>query len=178
MGLEKDYQKHFTDLEQGFGKRVDLDKDYWYRYAKSDQDHLIEAVDPKTGDTVFKATYDRIGTFDTYSGIWRWGWAHAHIDKELQQESLKVKQIAEEIENNYESIDRKEADLYHYYSSNGYFYVSKNDVPSIIEMALSKMDAEWFIAIRTGIDDEPSAKEKKLTTVEYLSVKKLVQIGS
>lgn len=178
--LSESYQKSFENKEREIKKKLDLDRDYKYRFITIGSDHVIEAHDAKTKKPVFRAVYDRIGIFDTYSGIWRWAWCDAMANKEVQTKSLRVKELAREIEKEYEEKYQKhkqEADKYHFYSHRGYFYTTKNVVPEIIAMAIDRMESEWFISIRTGIDDRMGDAKDKVSTIEFISIRRLIQIS-
>lgn len=172
--LREQFRGEFSEKEKQFEKKIDPNKEYRYQYTQVDNEFVIEAYNGK--QIVYRAIYDRIGTFDLYSGVWRWAWCNSMIDKTLAEKSKKVKEFAQKIEKNYSKYDFKEADRYHFYSDNGYFYISKDNIPELIEMSISMMDSQWFIAIRLGIDDSIKADSKqKVTAIDYLSIKRIIQ---
>lgn len=170
------FHDQFLKKEKEFGKKIDLNKEYRYQYSQIDGEFIIEAYNGK--QIVYRAIYDRIGTFDTYAGIWRWAWCNSMIDRKVAEESKKIKMLASKIEDDYQKYDPKDADKYHFYSENGYFYIAQNTVPELIEMAISMMDSLWFIAIRQGVDDvlKPS-KDHKVSAIDYLSIRKIIQLS-
>lgn len=177
VGLKKQFEESFKEKEKKISKKINLKHDYLFQYSTTEQNNILEIFDHETKKIVMRVSYHKIGTFDTFSGVWRWGWGTEMINFKLAELSKKVKLLGQEIEKNYKKYQSEEADLYHFYTTNGYFYTSQSRIPDIIAMAMDKMEVDWFFSIRSGVDDVIDGKvSTEPIVIDYLALDKVLQI--
>jgi hypothetical protein len=175
--LKKQFEESFKSKEKIISKKINLKDDYLFQYSTTEQNNILEIFDQKTKKLAMRVSYHNIGTFDTFSGVWRWGWCSEMINFKLAELSKKVKLLGQDIEKNYKKYQPEEADLYHFYTTNGYFYTSQNRIPDIIAMAMEQMEVDWFFSIRRGVDDVIDGKiSTEPVVIDYLALDKVLQI--
>ena len=187
--MEK-FNKYFEQNKIKVAKKFDPNKNYKYKFYKdNNNNHIVQLYDDN--NLVIEATYDIAGIYNIYNSIWYWGWNIDTIDRQLVKRSKKVKGFAKYIKNHL-GISLKERDKLYYWSSNGNFYTSTNNVLHLIKLILYLTKSVWYLPVCYGKDsfkpiicnsdhkindnDSKNINNKQIFRLEYILIKKIIKV--
>ena len=123
-----------------------------FEYDKNKNSHFVEIYDKKLNLKI-KAEYDTIGIYNIMRKVWYWAWNIDMIDFNLSKNSLKIKELENDIVKNYNNYNSKEVDILHYYVKNGNFMTSYNKTELLSKIALFYLKGDFIFKIRRGLDE-------------------------
>jgi len=127
-----------------------------------------------------RAKYNVIGMYNIINSVWYWSWNISNIDKQLINNSLKIKEFSEELNNNYSKYNKTEIDELYYLTSNGNFYIDGDNIKKLIKIALFINKGIWYIPISINKNNEMDINEEinldNILKIEYLIITEIINI--
>ena len=184
--IEK-FNKYFEQNKEKIAKKFDPNKNYKYKFYKDNNNNHVVQLRDNDNLIVVEAIYDIAGIYNMYNSIWYWGWNIDTVDKQLIKRSEKVKEFAKYIKTHPEKFTHMERDKLYYWSNNGNFYTSTNNVLHLIKLILYLTKSIWYLPICYGKDSSTQIlcetnllnkvnKQQKIARLEYILIKKIIKI--
>lgn len=174
---------YHSKQKKNIKKKFDPNQNYKYKFTKDKQgNHIIEIYDDEN-KIKLKAIYEIIGLYNLINSVWYWAWDISFVNRALTKESLKIKELAKDIKNNYKKYLPDEADQLYFVSTNGTFFITTENVTRLIKLLLYLSKGEWYLFIAHNKNDSmiqsQNLDNQNLDNqrIEYILLKKIIQFG-
>ena len=147
-----------------------------FEYDKNKNSHLVEIYDKKLNLKI-KAEYDTVGIYNIMRKVWYWAWNISMIDLNLSKNSLKIKELKNDILKNYNKYDSKELDILHYYVDNDNFMTNYNKTDLLSKIALYYLQGDFIFKVRRGLDEIDKNEVIGYEIEEFICIKNIKKIG-
>lgn len=114
----------------------------------------------------FKAEYQSVGMYNISSSVWYWGWNIAFANKNSVVTFDNISKFLDEVTN------PKEADELHYILTNGNFYISKENIQTVINTTLFLKKEICILPIKRKKNKNNPAMVDR---IEYILITKILQ---
>ncbi len=174
--------KYYNDQQLLMGKYINLNKNYKFEFNTDPVGNSILEMYDDDNKIVLKAEYCFIGIYNLINSVWYWAWNVEFLDKKLAEKSKVVKQLKKDLVNDYEKYLLGEIDELYFYSSNGNFFVSHDNVVKLAKLMLYLAKGLWFLTVCPGKNNSKSCMYEKgsdesesVRRLEYVMITKIVQ---
>lgn len=175
--------KYYSDQMDIIGKYIDLNKEYKFEFTVDNTNNDIVELyyDNKL---ILKAKYCFIGVYNLINSVWFWAWNIDMLNKKLGQKSKIIKNLKKDLINNYNNYLSTEADELYFYSSNGNFYVSHENVIKLTKMMIYLAKGLWFFTICHNknsnisgncIYEKNADETETIRRLEYIMITEILQ---
>ena len=139
--------------------QINDDIDYQFKFINTKQnEYLLDLY--QAGDHILRSHYEILDCYDIASSIWIWSWGNSQIERNLTNESIKIKKNCENLLN---GSDYRKLEESLYYGLNACFFISYKNIDKLL--SFSKNIIKKDLILRRKIDqDHPKIVEFVILT--------------
>ena len=163
MNFNQKIEEYYIKIKKNIGAKINTDIKYNYKFYSNDNANIIEIYNNNNDNIILKAEYSILGVYNIAYSTWYWAWNSNMINKTLIKDSLLIKKISKDV---IQNISPKDAEELYFYTNNGNFFISSDNILKLIKIGLYITNANWYIPI---IHNDPIDK------IEYILIKKILQ---
>lgn len=157
--FNKNINNYYEEKKNYIKSKININKNYNFLL----KNNIVDIFE--NTNLVLKAEYHIIGVYNIPLSFWVWAWDISFINKSLIQPIKNIKNI---LPNSKINPNSKLYDEIYFLISNGSFYISAENLPKLIKLALYYTQGIWYFPIK--YQDESDK-------LEYIIIDKILQIG-
>ncbi len=161
----KEITKSYIQKEKDILKKNNAYSKLVYKFIIENDTDIVEAYDTN-GKSVFKATYEYIGTYIPNECIWFWAWNNPYVSRNLTKMTEQIHDYSKYIEKNYKLFDPQEIEEIYYFIKNGNFYAETKTIDLLVKISLYISKTEWFATVK---------KSENIDKIDYIFIKNIIQ---
>lgn len=165
--------------ESAMLEKIDLSKEYKFNFPELSTDEHIVEIYGQDDKLVLKGKYSIMGIYNLESSIWVWGHDISFVDKSLVKSIKKIKDLSQDLKDNYKDYIPEQADELYFITSNGNFYLSNENIPKVIKLGTYITNSLWAFPVKYFKDiSSNNKKDKNIIKIEYILLEKILQINN
>jgi len=172
--FNSEINNYFNNQKDQISKKINIDDDFEFAFTENDNINIIEIY--LNNKLKLRAEYNIIGMYNIPLSVWYWSWNIAFLNKKLIQNTIKIKDYINVLNNEYDTFDKLEAEELYYILKNDNFYVSGNNLDKIIKLALYLTKGIWYFPIKHSMQTNHNRIDfDQMDKIEYILITKILQ---